>query len=188
MCVKCACFSVLFWVSFESYLVLFSVIWDVYCGLLHIWMSTPKLCAMCRFWWLLMRFRAKWRGKEHGIAWLRDVHWRGLMKKLKMEDASYEKAMRMELKRWRVQVHKGRRRLSARKGLERRSCEVKQGCRGELSTRYPNYRADTRSSGDDGVMMTWQFRLIKWRIKSEFYLKILKTWRIKKRVYLFYLS
>ena len=56
---KCTCFSVLFYVSFESSLVLFSVIWDVLCGLLHIWMSTPKLCAMCRFWRLLKIFGAR---------------------------------------------------------------------------------------------------------------------------------
>ena len=49
MCVKSASFSVLFCVGFESSLVLYCVIWVVYCGYLHIWMSTPKLCAMCRF-------------------------------------------------------------------------------------------------------------------------------------------
>ena len=66
MCVKSASFSVLFCVSFESSLVLFSVIWVVYCGYLHIWMSTPKLCAMCRFWRFMrdLEHKSEERSKE----------------------------------------------------------------------------------------------------------------------------
>ena len=68
MCVESASFSVLFYVGLESYLALFRVIWVVYCGYLHIWISTPKLCAMCRFWRLLKKFRAIKEGLEQGFA------------------------------------------------------------------------------------------------------------------------
>ena len=54
-----------------------------------------------------------------------------------MEDASYEELGRWSFEDEECKCIKEEKKFSARKELERRSCEVKQGCRGDLSTRYP---------------------------------------------------